>query len=88
MLKVSVVGIGNAGSQVAALAQEKLGIEVLAINSSEKDLETIPQSVPHILIGDTKGAGKERGAAKKFLKDVQEANPYIIKILREIISKK
>lgn len=69
MLKVSVVGIGNAGSQVAALAQEKLGIEVLAINSSEKDLETIPQSVPHILIGDTKGAGKERGAAKKFLKD-------------------
>ena len=27
MLKVSVVGIGNAGSQVAALAQEKLGIE-------------------------------------------------------------
>jgi tubulin-like protein CetZ len=69
MLKVGVVGIGNAGSQVAALAKEKLGIDVLAINSSEKDLQTIPDSVPHQLIGDSKGAGKERSSAKKFLKD-------------------
>jgi cell division GTPase FtsZ len=68
MLQVGVIGIGNAGSQVAALAKEKLGVEVLAINSSEKDLQTIPESVPHLLIGDSKGAGKERGAAKKFLK--------------------
>lgn len=68
MLNVSVVGIGNAGSQVAALAMEKLGIPALAINSSEKDLQTIPSAVPRVLIGDTKGAGKERGAAKKFLK--------------------
>lgn len=69
MLNVSVIGLGNAGSQVAALAMEKLGVAALAINSSEKDLQTIPSSVPHVLIGDTKGAGKERSAAKKFLKD-------------------
>lgn len=69
MLNVSVVGLGNAGSQVAALAMEKLGVAALAINSSEKDLQTIPDSVPHICIGDAKGAGKERGAAKKFLKE-------------------
>ena len=69
MLNVSVIGLGNAGSQVAALANEKLGVPVLAINSSEKDLQTIPSSIPHFLMGDSKGAGKERGAAKKFLKD-------------------
>jgi len=68
MLNVGVVGIGNAGSQVAALAMEKLGINVLAINSSEKDLQTISSQVPHKLIGDARGAGKERSAAKEFLK--------------------
>lgn len=69
MLNVGVVGLGNAGSQVAALAAEKLAIDVLAINSSEKDLLTIPASIPRLLIGDQKGAGKERSAAKGFLKD-------------------
>ena len=69
MLDISVVGIGNAGSQVAALAAEKLKVPVLAINSSEKDLQTIPETIPHYLMGDEKGAGKERLAAKKFLKD-------------------
>lgn len=69
MLQVSIVGIGNAGSQVASLAKERLGIPALAINSSEKDLQTIPETVPRILIGDEKGAGKERKAAKLFLKE-------------------
>lgn len=69
MLDVSVIGLGNAGSQVATLAYQKLGIRVLAINSSEKDLQTIPNSIPRVLIGDTKGAGKERSEAKRFLKE-------------------
>ena len=69
MLNVGVVGIGNAGSQVAALAMEKLSVDVLAINSSEKDLQTLPESVPQHLIGDKKGAGKERNEAKRFLKE-------------------
>jgi cell division GTPase FtsZ len=69
MISVGVIGIGNAGSQVAARCKERLGIDVLAINSSEKDLQTIPDSVPKLLIGDSKGAGKERRAAKLFLKD-------------------
>lgn len=69
MLNVSVVGIGNAGSQVALLANRNLSIPVLAINSSEKDLSTIPDNIPRILIGDAMGAGKERKAAKVFLKN-------------------
>lgn len=69
MIKVSVIGIGNAGSQVAALAKEKLAIDVMVINSSQKDLMTIPDSITKVLIGDSKGAGKERTAAKLFLKE-------------------
>lgn len=69
MLKVGVIGIGNAGSQVAALAAEKLHVDVLAINSSEQDLATIPSSIPSKLIGDGRGAGKERLSAKTSLKN-------------------
>ena len=73
MLKVGIIGIGNTGNQIAALAKERLGVSVIAINSSEKDLETIPDSIPKKLISDreglTKGAGKDRKLAKKYLKD-------------------
>lgn len=69
MLNVGIIGLGNAGSQVAALAHEKLSIPAIAINSSEKDLQTLPKSIAKQLIGDEKGAGKERNAAKLFLKE-------------------
>lgn len=69
MLNAGIIGIGNAGNQVAALAKEKLVMDAIAINSSEKDLQTLPDSVIKILIGDSKGAGKDRLEAKKFLKD-------------------
>jgi cell division GTPase FtsZ len=73
MLKVGIIGIGNTGNQVAALAKEKLNIPVIAINSSEKDLETVSNDIPKKLISDkdglTQGAGKDRALAKKYLKD-------------------
>ena len=73
MLKVGIIGIGNTGNQIAALAQEKIHVPVFAINSSEKDLETIPNSVPRKLIRDkeglSQGAGKDRKLAQKYLKD-------------------
>ena len=72
MLKVGIIGIGNTGNQVAALAKKKLSIPVVAINSSEKDLETISDDIPKKLISDkegqTQGAGKDRRLAKKYLK--------------------
>ena len=68
MLDVAVIGIGNTGNQVASLAQDRLKIPVLAINSSAKDLETVPSSVPKKLIssadGLSQGAGKNRALAK------------------------
>lgn len=73
MLKVGLAGCGNTGGQIATLAQEKIGIDVYAINSSEKDLETIPDSVPTKLIKDkeglSQGAGKDRKRAQQYLKD-------------------
>lgn len=73
MLNVGVIGLGNTGNQIAALAAEEFKIPAMAINSSEKDLETIANKIPKILISDTegssKGAGKNRALAKTYLKD-------------------
>ena len=73
MLKVGCFGLGNTGNQIASLAFEKLHIPVIAINSSEKDLETISNAIPKKLISDangqSQGAGKNRQLAKKYLKD-------------------
>ena len=68
MLNISVVGIGNCGSQIAALAMKKLNVPVIAINSSERDIQTLPDDVPVYLMGDAKGAGKQRIMAKQMLK--------------------
>lgn len=73
MLKVGITGVGNTGNQIAALAKAKLDIPVFAINSSEKDLETIPDNVPKKVIKDkeglSQGAGKDRKRAQAYLKD-------------------
>ena len=73
MLKVGIIGLGNTGNQVAALAQERLKVPVVAINSSEKDLESVPQIKVRRLIkkkdGESAGGGKDRSLAKQYLKD-------------------
>lgn len=73
MLKVGLIGVGNTGNQVAVLANQLLNVPVLAVNSSEKDLETVPNNIPKKLISDSEGlshgAGKNRTLAKSYLKD-------------------
>ena len=73
MLKVGIIGVGNAGNQVAALAVKELNVEAIAINTSEKDLETLPGNIPKKLITSegsaTWGAGKDRMLAKEYLMD-------------------
>lgn len=68
MLKVSVIGIGNAGNQVAALAKQA-GFDAMALNSSDKDLSTVKSIVTTLVVGDEKGAGKDRNTAKAFIKE-------------------
>lgn len=73
MLDVGIIGLGNTGNQIAALAKKRLGIPVIAINSSDKDLATLPSDIPTRIIQDadglSSGAGKDRKLARKYLKD-------------------
>lgn len=73
MLNVGVIGVGNTGNQIAALAKERLDVPALAINSSAKDLATVPAGVESYLLanadGTSQGAGKNRNLAKEYLKD-------------------
>lgn len=81
MMKIGALGAGNTGNQIVTLAKERLDIPVIAINSSMKDLETLPEDVKKYRIADqdgmSQGAGKNRELAKKFLKD------SIIKLLSD-----
>lgn len=81
MLKIGALGTGNTGNQIVSLAKERLEIPVIAINSSVKDLETLPEDIQTYRISDqegmSQGAGKNRELAKKFLKD------SIIKLLSD-----
>lgn len=68
MLKVATIGIGNAGNQIADLAMREKQIPGIAINSSSKDTVNV-KSIPSILVGDAKGAGKNRNNAKKYIRN-------------------
>lgn len=68
MLEVGAIGAGNAGGQVIKLVSERLKIDTIAINSSDNDLATLPDTITKILIGKSKGSGKDRNKAKQFLK--------------------
>lgn len=67
-LKVSLIGIGNAGCQAVEVARKK-GHTVFCINSSQKDLDDkiLDKTIPSFLIGNKRGAGKNRQNAKGFL---------------------
>ena len=67
MLKIGLLGIGNAGNQIANLAIRE-GIKTFCINTSEKDLATVDEAIPVFLFGEAEGAGKDRSVAKSFVK--------------------
>lgn len=69
MLNVGVIGIGNCGNQIACLANKETHCDAFAINTSENDLATLAGDIPKKLVGDSQGTGKNRAAAKQFLKE-------------------
>lgn len=68
MKKVGVLGLGNAGNQVADLAAKIADFDGIAINSSKEDLNNVSH-VAKLEIGDDKGAGKDRKEALAFIKE-------------------
>lgn len=68
MLKFAIIGIGNAGNQVASAAAKE-GFEVFCINSSEKDLDALDNNIPvYLFDSDDEGAGKDRRVAINLIK--------------------
>lgn len=86
MLKVGLIGIGNAGNQVVKLGKEA-GFDAVALNSSERDLATVADVVTTVTVGDEKGAGKDRNVAKQFIK---QAAPELLSdgIFNEVVDNK
>ncbi len=81
-LKIGVIGIGNAGGQVAALSKKE-GFEAIAINVSEDDTKTL-EGMTTMVIGNSMGSGKNRDVAKKVgkqsIKDLlqqEEFNQFV-----------
>ncbi len=68
-LRMSVIGVGNAGCQ-ACVKLVKDGHNVFVINSSQKDLDDriVDKAIPSYIIGNCRGAGRNRDTAKIFLK--------------------
>ena len=69
-LTISLIGVGNAGNQVAVRAH-KAGYRVFAINSSLRDLNdaVVDENIPSFIAGtEARGAGKNRALAKKLFK--------------------
>lgn len=68
MLKVGIIGIGNCGNQIASLAKKTKSLNVLAINSSEKDIDSIQNGLDCVIFGDHEGCGKDRSIALDFVR--------------------
>ena len=68
LMLTGVIGCGNAGSQVADLAQNE-GFDCFIINSSIRDMTTVnfPQE-RMAMIGEGRGVGKDRAKSKEYMK--------------------
>lgn len=68
LMLTGVIGCGNAGSQIADLAQNE-GFDCFIINSSIRDMTTVnfPQERMAI-IGEGRGVGKDRAKSKEYMK--------------------
>ena len=66
-LKFGFIGIGNAGNQVVSNLFEHGYENVLAINTSEKDLNRITEGIQKMFIGRL-GSAKERDISKEYIK--------------------
>ena len=68
MLLTGVIGCGNAGSQVADLAQDN-GFDCFIINSSIRDMSTVNFTQERMaIIGEGRGVGKDRRRSKEYMK--------------------
>ena len=70
LLKTGILGIGNMGNMVCALANAKQ-IPVIGLNTSERDIDAVKSTsaIECIYLGTGSGAGKDRTVSKKIVKE-------------------
>jgi len=66
-MKISVIGVGNAGGQAAVEAYYE-EFPTYLINSSVKDLNTVTDDIHSFVLGQGRGCGKDRDISKAFYK--------------------
>ena len=87
MISAGIIGLGNTGNQVAALAKKTKEIPSIAINASEKDIDAVKGYIEAIIFGDRAGCGKDRRLAKKFVKEnIKQliAEEQLVKFMDEV----
>ena len=68
LMLTGVIGCGNAGSQVADLAQTE-GFDCFIINSSIRDMSTVSFAQERMaIIGEGRGVGKDRSKSLEYMK--------------------
>lgn len=89
LLLTGVIGCGNAGSQVADLAQRE-GFDSFVINSSIRDLSTLHNLTQErkALIGEGKGVGKDRAKSKQYMKMSIESQVLNAQVFKDFMNLK
>ena len=67
LVQVGVVGAGNAGCQTAQKAHLEKGFDAITFNTSVKDLKNVTADIPKIIVGNERGAGKDREVAIEYI---------------------
>lgn len=67
LVKVGFCGAGNTGCQIAQLAHVEKDFPVICINTSQKDMVNITADVTKIILGEEKGAGKDRDVSIDYI---------------------
>lgn len=69
LLSTGIIGIGNMGNMVAALAAANKQMPVIGLNTSEQDLDAVKSStaIDCLFMGGN-GAGKDRTKSKDYMK--------------------
>ena len=67
LVQVGIVGAGNAGCQTAQKAHVEKGFDALIFNTSVKDLKNVTADIPKIIVGNERGAWKDREVAIEYI---------------------
>lgn len=88
LMLTGVIGCGNAGSQVADLAQTE-GFDCFIINSSIRDMSTVnfPQERMAI-IGEGRGVGKDRSKSLEYMKMCVKEQVINAKVFKDFMKLK